>query len=94
MLLVVVEVGVLAVGVLVEVILGVVELEVVGVVVEFVRHSRAASVASVLAPWLRFACKVGLTDGGRLATALLNFETAFVAASQLWALTADETASS
>ena len=93
-LLVVVEVGVLAVVVLVEVVVGVVELEMVGVVVEFVRHSRAASVARVLAPWLRFACKVLLTDGGRLATALLNFETAFVAASQLWALTADETASS
>ena len=56
-LLVVVEVGVLAVGVLVEVVVGVVELEMVGIVVEFVRHSRAACVARVLAPGGLFSQK-------------------------------------
>jgi hypothetical protein len=91
--LVVVEVGVLVV-VLVEVVAGAVELEVVGVVVEFVRHSRLATAARVLAPWLRLACRVAFTDGWRLATALLNFATALVAARQLPALTADEAASS
>ena len=91
--LVVVEVGVLVV-VLVEVVAGVVELEVVGVVVEFVRHARLATAARVLAPWLRLACRVAFTDGGRWATALLNFATALFVAAQLPALTADETASS
>jgi len=73
---------------------GFVELEVVGVVVESVRHSRLASAATVLAPWLRLACRVAFTDGWRLATALLKFVTALVAAPQLPALTADEIASS
>ena len=90
--LVVVELGVLVV-VLVKVVAGVVELE-VAVVVEFIRHSRRTSLASVLAPWLRLACRVVFTDGWRLATALLKFATALVAAPQLPALTADETASS
>ncbi len=51
----------------------------VGVVVELVvdllalvRQSRWASAPTVLAPWARFARRVGLTVAGRLVTALLN----------------------
>ena len=90
--LAVVEVGALVIIALVKVVGVLDELEVAGGVVEFVRQSRLANVASVLAPWLRFARNVVFTDDGRLATALLKFATALFAAPQLLAYTADDTA--
>ena len=50
------------------------------VVVEFVRHSRLASAARVLAPRLRLACRGGVHRRMEVGTALLKFAAALVAA--------------
>jgi len=79
-------------------VLGVVELVVDfglgAVVLVDVRQSLAASSPTVLAPCERLLRNVGLTDGGRSATKLLNVLTAFAAGTHWPALTAEETAAS
>ncbi|HEX3831406.1 MAG TPA: hypothetical protein VHW04_05505 [Solirubrobacteraceae bacterium] len=82
---VVVEVGCVEVVALVLVVL--VELDVD-------EQSLAASCSTVWAPSPRFCTSLVLTDGGRLPTAVLKAFAALVAAAQLPALTALETASS
>jgi hypothetical protein len=91
--LVVVDVGVLVeVDVVVVVLAGVdadvVVLDTVALVAALIRQSRRASAASVLAPWLRLAWSVVLTDAGRLATEALKLLTALVAVAQSPACTA------
>jgi hypothetical protein len=98
-----VGVVVLEVVLLVELVVGVELVDVgvllvVGVVVVWcvvvVRQPVAASSPTVLAPWMRLARRVGLTDAGRFPTAWLKPETAVAAEGQLPALTAEATASS
>ncbi len=55
-------------------------------------QSWAASSLTVPAPWPRFCSRVGLTDCGSLATALLSCVAALWARAQAWAATAAETA--
>lgn len=86
-----VDVGVLVevlVGVLVEV---VVDVDVVLVDVLELLQSRAASSATVLAPWLRFCDRVVLIVDGRLVTALVSAAAALLACAHWWAATAAET---
>jgi hypothetical protein len=103
LLVVVVGVVVLEVVLLVELVVGVVVVDVavllvVGVVVVLcvlvVWQSLEASWPTVLAPWIRLARRVGLTDAGRSPTTWLKPETAVAAAGQLPVLTAEATASS
>ncbi len=98
-LVVVVVVGVVVVFVVVllaVVLVNVLEVVIVGVVavVAVVWHSRAASAATVLAPWARLPCNVVLIVAGSCATSFENALAALAAAPQLPAETAEEIASS
>ncbi len=55
-------------------------------------QSWAASALTVPAPWPRFCSRVGSTDCGSLATALLSSAAALWAPAQSWAATAEEMA--
>ena len=55
---------------------------------------RAASSATVLAPWLRFRDRVVLIVEGRLVTALVSAAAALLAWAHSWAATAAEIESS
>jgi len=77
------------VGVELEVDVDVLDLVVVVVVLWVVRQSCAASTLTVDAPCLRLFVSVGLTDGGKSTTALLNVVTASAAGPHWPLLTAD-----
>jgi hypothetical protein len=74
--------------VVVEVVVGLVEVVMTGVEVV---QSRCASWLTVPAPWPRFCTRVVVTDGGRLATALVSAAAALAASPHWWAPIAEET---